>query len=350
MASTFPGVARKAQGMIATMSADRESTEFVASFGALSRELMAGMLDQSGDCVKILDSGGRIDFMNSNGRCIMEIDDFSTIAGRAWDSMWPDESSGQIRVAISDAQAGTASRFEAFCPTAKGTPRWWEVTVTPVSKPGGDPFAIMAVSRDVTERRRASESLETMAQEMRHRLRNAFAVSSAIALTSARDEPVHRVFAETLAHRYNALSLVQSKLIEAGPGYSLGTLVREIIDGFDPGAGHIAVGSLPELALSDEQVRFVALVLGELSTNSIKHGALKSGLGIAIEASVSDETVMLDWHEKLSGARPEVPAGSGGGSGHGLMQRMARAHGATLTVTQGDDRLDARLPGFARGC
>ena len=325
------------------MSADRESAEFVGGFGELSRELMAGMLDQSEDCVKILDPAGRIDFINSNGRCVMEIDDFSTVAGKSWDSMWPEESGVRIRDAIAGAQAGASSRFEAFCPTAKGTPKWWEVTVAPVRKPGGEPFAIMAVSRDVTERHRSNESLATMAQEMRHRLRNAFAVSSAIALTSARAEPEHRDFAEALAQRYNALSLVQAKLIEVGPGYSLGELVSEIVAGFDSGQGHISIDAMPELALSDEQVRFVALVLGELSTNSIKHGALKAGLPIAIVASVSEGVVLLDWHETLPGARPVAPTVAGGGNGHGLMQRMARAHGATFTVTLDDDRLDARL-------
>lgn len=325
------------------MSADRESTEFVGSFGELSRELMAGMLDQSEDCVKILDTQGRVDFMNSNGRCIMEIDDLSAISGQAWDSMWPDESGDDIRDAIAGAQAGASSRFEAFCPTAKGTPKWWEVTVTPMRKPGGEPFAIMAVSRDVTERRRSSESLATMAQEMRHRLRNAFAVSSAIALTSARDEPAHRDFAEALAQRYNALSLVQARLIEAGPGYSLRELVQEIVAGFDSGRGPITVGSMPDIPLPDEQVRFVALVLGELSTNSIKHGALRAGLGIAISASLNDGIVALEWHETLPSALPDAPPAAGGGKGHGLMQRMARAHGATLSVTLGDERLDARL-------
>lgn len=327
------------------MTANRESTEFVGGFGELSRELMAGMLDQSEDCVKILDTDGRIDFMNSNGRCIMEIDDFSTVAGHAWDSMWPDESSGRIRDAIASAQSGAASRFEAFCPTAKGTPKWWEVTVTPVRKPDGEPFAIMAVSRDVSERRRASESLETMAQEMGHRLRNAFAISAAIAQTSGRAEPAHADFANTLAQRFGALSLVQSSLIDAGDDYTLDQLVRQIAGAFSSANGRIAVGPMPDLTLDEDQVRFIALVLGELSTNSIKHGALGAGLPIEIAASRESGTLLLKWTEAL-GVRPAPPIGmtsGSGGSGYGLMQRMARAHGATFAVTQGTDQLDALL-------
>lgn len=327
------------------MTADRESTDFIGSFGDLSLDLMAGMLDQSEDCVKFLDTDGRIDFMNSNARCIMEIDDFSLVAGQAWATMWPDEASGRIRDAIAGAQSGSATRFEAFCPTAKGTPKWWEVTVTPVCKPDGEPFAIMAVSRDVSERRRASESLETMAQEMGHRLRNAFAISAAIAQTSGRAEPAHADFADTLAQRFGALSLVQSSLIDAGDDYTLDQLVRQIAGAFSPADGMIAVGPMPALTLDEDQVRFIALVLGELSTNSIKHGALGTGLQIEIAASRESGTLVLEWSEAL-GDRPARPIGAtsgGGGSGHGLMQRMARAHGATFVVTLGTDRLDARL-------
>lgn len=327
------------------MSADRASTEFVGSFGELSRELMAGMLDQSEDCVKILDTDGRIDFINSNGRCIMEIDDFSSTSGQTWDSMWPDESKRQIRDAIAGARSGSAARFEAYCPTVKGTPKWWEVTVTPVCKPGGEPFAIMAVSRDVSERRRASESLETMAQEMGHRLRNAFAISAAIAQTSGRAEPEHADFANTLAQRFGALSLVQSSLIALGDDYTLDRLVRQIAEAFSTADGLIAVTSMPDLTLDEDQVRFIALVLGELSTNSIKHGALGMGLPVAIAGHRDGRTLVLEWSEAL-GDRPARPIGltsEGGGSGHGLMQRMARAHGATFGVTLGTDRLDARL-------
>jgi len=327
------------------MAADRGSTDFIGGFGDLSRDLMAGMLDQSEDCVKILDTDGRIDFINSNGRCIMEIDDCAAVAGQTWDSVWPDEISGQIRDAIAGAQWGSATRFEAFCPTAKGTPKWWEVTVTPVCTPDGEPFAIMAVSRDVSERRRASESLETMAQEMGHRLRNAFAISAAIAQTSGRAEPAHADFANTLAQRFGALSLVQSSLIDSGHDYTLDKLVRQIAEAFSTAGGLIAVRSMPDLTLDEDQVRFIALVLGELSSNSIKHGALGAGLPVGIAGSREGGTLVLEWSEALGGqlARPIGVTGGGGGSGQGLMQRMARAHGATFVVTLGTARLDARL-------
>ncbi|MET0179403.1 MAG: PAS domain-containing protein [Novosphingobium sp.] len=328
----------------ATMTEGRESAEYVRGFGELSREMMAAMLDQSLDCVKILDPTGSVEFLNRAGRCSMEIEDFCAIAGRPWDTMWPDESRARVRAAIAAAQAGGSDRFVALCPTAGGTAKWWDVTVSPVRDAGGRPFALLAISRDVSDRQRTLESNETLAHEMRHRLRNAFAVSGAIALASAREEPEHRAFAETLAQRYTSLSLAQSKLLDGSDGQTLRELAQHIAEGFDRDRGLVRAGDLPDLTLGEQQSRLVALVLGELCTNSLKHGALRAGTPVDITASLDDGTLTLAWSEALSRDETGPPADrQRGGSGYGLMERMARAHSGTFAVTLGADRLDALL-------
>jgi PAS domain S-box-containing protein len=232
---------------------ERDSTRFIGGFGELSRDMLAALLDQSEDCVKILDLDGHVDFMNRNGRCIMEIDDFCVIAGSPWDALWPEETRETVRAAVASARSGEATRFEAFCPTAKGTPKWWEVTISPVRDEAGEAFALLSISRDVTERRRTMERLETMAHEMRHRLRNAFAVSGAIALASGRDEPEHHLFAETLASRYNSLAMAQSRLLDQDSDQNLRDLAAIITEAFDFGRGLVSTGNLPEHKLDDQQ-------------------------------------------------------------------------------------------------
>ncbi|MET0180141.1 MAG: PAS domain-containing protein [Novosphingobium sp.] len=324
------------------MSEAQESTDYLRGFGELSREMMAAMLDQSLDCVKILDLSGRVEFMNRNGRCIMEIDDFCAVAGRPWESLWPEDARARVLEALALAQAGGSDRFVALCPTAKGTPKWWDVAVSPVRDESGSPFALLAISRDVSEHQRATESSDTMAHEMRHRLRNAFAVSGAIALASAREEPEHQAFAQTLAQRYTSLSLAQSKLLDGSEGQTLRELATLIAEGFDRGRGLVRARAIPELTLGDQQSRLVALVLGELCTNSLKHGALHAGTPVDIAARLDDGLLTLDWSEALEGSGDGAHA-PGGGSGYGLMERMARAHGGTFAVTLGADRLAARL-------
>ncbi len=98
----------------------------------MPKHVLAALFDQSRDCIKVIGADGRLDYMTPNGRLAMEVDDFSQLAGRYWWDLWPPESQHLIRKSVVDGAAGRSSTFEAFCPTAKGTPRWWEVSVTPI--------------------------------------------------------------------------------------------------------------------------------------------------------------------------------------------------------------------------
>lgn len=324
------------------MQVKQDSWDFVGGFGTLSRDMLATLLDQSEDCIKVLDPAGRIDFMNRNGRCSMEIDDFCSISGQAWDTLWPDEAATDIRDAVRDALAGGSSRFDAFCPTAKGTPKWWDVQVSPVRDEQGEVFAILSVSRDVTDHHHAMESLHTMAHEMRHRLRNAYAVSGAIALASGRETAVHGEFAEALAQRLNSLSAVQGSLIDPGEGEQLPALVARIVQAYVREGILIRCEGLPTVKLGEQAVRLLALVVGELATNSLKHGALRRDLAVTLSGEHRDGVLALAWREPLA-TQTADPSPASEGSGFRLMERMARAHRGSFRMTRADGELAAHL-------
>ncbi|GHA77322.1 hybrid sensor histidine kinase/response regulator [Cognatilysobacter bugurensis] len=123
------------------------------------------LFEASPDCVKLLDLEGRLLDMNQNGRCAMEIDDFAPLCGQRWTSLWPEESRDALLSMIEAAREGRSARLTAFCPTAKGKPRWWDVTVAPVPGVDGSPRSILSVSRDVTELHRTrEEQRETVAR------------------------------------------------------------------------------------------------------------------------------------------------------------------------------------------
>ena len=106
--------------------------------------------EQSPDCVKIMECSGALLAMNVNGQCAMEIDDFSTVLGHAWPQMWPQQAQDAVRAALAAGANGEVARFNAFCPTAKGAPRWWDVVVTPIRDEHGAVRSLLAVSRDVS--------------------------------------------------------------------------------------------------------------------------------------------------------------------------------------------------------
>jgi PAS domain S-box-containing protein len=94
------------------------------------------ILESSPDCLKVLDIEGRIQYMNFNGLCQMEIDDFSGLKNKSWWSLWGSENEALVKTSVEKALEGETVQFTALCPTAKGTTKWWDVLVSPVGKPG----------------------------------------------------------------------------------------------------------------------------------------------------------------------------------------------------------------------
>lgn len=45
------------------------------TFTSATNEMLAAILDQGADCIKVISSQGTVDYMNRNGQCAMEIDD-----------------------------------------------------------------------------------------------------------------------------------------------------------------------------------------------------------------------------------------------------------------------------------
>lgn len=124
------------------------------------------MFESSPDCVKLLDLDGRLQDMNLNGQCAMEIDDIANLCGKEWRSFWPVSSHPDIDAALEAARTGHAGRFNAYCPTAKGSPRWWDVTVSPIRGNDGEVEGILSVSRDVTALHAADEEQRKSAERL----------------------------------------------------------------------------------------------------------------------------------------------------------------------------------------
>jgi PAS domain S-box-containing protein len=125
------------------------------------------VFEASPDCVKIIGLDGSLEQMNGNGQKCMEIDDFGAICGSNWQDLWPNESRPDIEAALARAKAGEIGHFSGFCPTAKGTAKWWDVIVTAVPAADGTPVHLVASSRDITERRRDEEALRESAERLR---------------------------------------------------------------------------------------------------------------------------------------------------------------------------------------
>ena len=145
-----------------------EVTELILSRNKLEKSelLSRTILESTPDCLKVLDLEGRIVYMNFNGLCQMEIDDFSTFKNKKWSTLWG-EHEALANASLNQALKGNIAQFSAICPTAKGTMKWWDVLVSPVKTPDGLVQQIIAVSRDITEQKIAQNSLDKMASHLK---------------------------------------------------------------------------------------------------------------------------------------------------------------------------------------
>jgi len=112
---------------------------------------LASILELNQDCIKIISLEGNLLYMNKGGQHAMEIDDVSSCLDNQWVDFWTGTGKEEAEKSIQRAKEGFTSKFTDFCPTAKGTPRWWEVTVSPVTDAAGKIKYIMASSHDVTD-------------------------------------------------------------------------------------------------------------------------------------------------------------------------------------------------------
>ncbi|MEP6900381.1 MAG: PAS domain S-box protein [Actinomycetota bacterium] len=125
-----------------------------------SEEFNRSIFENSPDCVMILEFDGTLHSMNTNGRCIMEIDDLAPLIGEVWVDFWQGEENKTARNAVDEARNGRSGNFEGFCKTAKGTMKYWDVSVAPIFDAAGKPCRLISTSRDITERRRVAEDLQ----------------------------------------------------------------------------------------------------------------------------------------------------------------------------------------------
>ncbi len=125
-------------------------------------KLISCFYDSSEDCVKVLDVNGTLMSFNPNGFKIMEIDDPKAVIGKDWLAFWKGNLHDIASAAFEKARAGTLAKFEGYCPTFKGTMKYWEVTIAPLHNEYGDVQWLLVSSRDETRRKNTEEEVKRL--------------------------------------------------------------------------------------------------------------------------------------------------------------------------------------------
>ncbi len=180
---------------------------------------------------------------------------------------------------------------------------------------------------DVTERKQAEEVREMLAGEMSHRVKNLFAIASALTAIAAHSAATTTEMARDLTQRLTALGRAHD-LVRPIPGRKenktalLGDLLAVLLAPYDDrGAiGDRVRVSVPEVRVGETSATTLALIAHELATNSIKYGALSAASGkLDISCTAQNGEVVIVWTER--GGPPVVAPTEPVGFGSKLVTR-----------------------------
>jgi PAS domain S-box-containing protein len=173
----YPQLTRNSSGTIAgAINILLDITDRKLAEEALSRSeaFARGVVANSPDCVKILDLDARLVWMSEQGLRLMEIADFELLRGVPWLEFWSIAKDRRAaEAALELGKAGGVGRFEGYCPNGLGEAKWWDVAISAIPGPDGHPERLLAVSRDVTERRLVQEALRESEERFRNMADNA---------------------------------------------------------------------------------------------------------------------------------------------------------------------------------
>jgi PAS domain S-box-containing protein len=160
---------RDASGQVFAVSVVyRDVTERKQTEEALRRSnsFNQSIIDSSSDCIKILNMDGRLQYMSPGGQHLLGIKDIATYLNVPYEEFWKGSDREAVIEVVQKAKQGQSGSFQGFCPTANGTPKWWDVCISPVLGADGRPERLLAVSRDITERVQLESELQQRNKEL----------------------------------------------------------------------------------------------------------------------------------------------------------------------------------------
>lgn len=294
----------------------RARSDLAESQSALAESLEAtaflqSVLDSSRDCIKVITLDGKIIFMNAGGQQVMEVDDFETIRGCPWTSFWEGADRLSAETALEAARGGRTGNFQGAASTAKGRPKYWDVTVTRIPGRDGGEDHILSISRDITSAREVNDQKDLLSRELGHRIKNSLAIVQAIAQQTFRG--TDRSALENFNSRLVALGAAQALLLQtAWERVSIRGLVEQTLAPMCPPEQILL--RIDDVLIDGRKGLSLALALHELGTNAVKYGALSTPAGRAeLDVSNSNDQFRLTWRE-LGGPTVSAPTHTGFGT------------------------------------
>ncbi|HEX5216083.1 MAG TPA: PAS domain-containing protein [Vicinamibacterales bacterium] len=117
-------------------------------------DLSRQIVESIGDCVKILTLDGRIQYINNVGLRMLELPAAEALLDRPLAGFFEGDVRKAAESAVEEARANRHGRFQYEMRTSSGVVKWFDAVVTPMTGESGAISHLLAISRDITARRR----------------------------------------------------------------------------------------------------------------------------------------------------------------------------------------------------
>ncbi|MGX1099184.1 CheR family methyltransferase [Amorphus sp. MBR-141] len=202
---------------------------------------------------------------------------------------------------------------------------------------------ILVAIEDVTARRATDREREVLISELRHRVRNLLAKILAIVSLSQEGKTSVAAFADELKERITAIVRTEEFIGTRSDTIGLRELVEAELKSVSS-ADRLSIEG-PEVRLSAHAAQGLALMLHELTTNAVKHGAFSGRDGRldvrwSVDGGPEAPRFRLSWEE--SGAAKGQSHGGGFGS-RLIREIVPHMLGGATTVASGEDGVACTL-------
>ena len=188
--------------------------------------------------------------------------------------------------------------FETVRQRKHGSLIWVSLTISPVKNAEGKIVGASKVARDITEQKRTSDQIATLAREAEHRSKNLLANVQAMVNLSQSD--TSEGLKRAMEGRIQALANVHSLFVASRwIGAELSAIATQELAPYSEKSKTRVRIEGPQVLLEPNAAQSIAVILHELATNAAKYGALSSAKGqVDLKWShEADRRLHLRWTE-----------------------------------------------------
>lgn len=170
---------------------------------------------------------------------------------------------------------------------------------------------------DATKSRQREAESDVLVGELRHRIKNLLAMVQAMARQTVAEGRSGEEYRDAFLGRFSALVRAHELAFGEQGEIGLRPLIEQTLQPYATREGTVVIEPGPAISLTDVQIMPISLILHELATNAVKHGALSAPKGrLRIRWDVSEASarqLRLRWQER-GGPPAKPPAAVGFGT------------------------------------